>query len=160
MHYTHDIMLKRSSITTAFDHMTHCAWKVTKPFEHHGLSVPIQCGNAITDSASIKLMRTNDVTFLHCINFILSKKVHFFFFYCCRKQYAVTSSTLLFSSDEMKLFPQLWQFCILVTHSGRRGVVDAATVHSFMCCNLGAKNKCVLRGLLPACFGINACQTE
>lgn len=73
MHYTQDIMLKRSSITTAFDHMTYCAWKVTKPFEHHR-------GNAITDSASFKYDddQQRDFSALHKLNFVKESSLYFF----------------------------------------------------------------------------------
>lgn len=50
MHFKRDIMLKRSSITTAFDHFTHSSLKVTKSSEHHCATVIImagECGNHV-----------------------------------------------------------------------------------------------------------------
>lgn len=65
-------MLKRSSITTAFAHITHCAWKVTKPFEHHGLSLSMEWGNAKIDFCQLQVPKSNTHRKHNCLYFIFS----------------------------------------------------------------------------------------
>lgn len=56
--YIRDVMLKRSSITTAFDHITGCALKkVTKPLERRGLSLQMEsrrCHSGFVGASSLR----------------------------------------------------------------------------------------------------------